>query len=317
MVEFRFTAPVFTAPEKSTFRYRLHGAGDNWIEAGTRREAYFTRLRPGSYEFEVRAANHRGVWGDSGARFAFSILPFYYQTWWFYLVCGLGTVGLLGAAIGWRIRELRRLHRLEQQSAIADERTRIAKDLHDGLGADLTRLALLADLASGETGLAGGEHLKKLSQSSRAAARELKELIWIANPANDTVEGLVARLAQTAEDFLRDVQIKCRLEIAPALPTRPLSLEQRRNLLLVTREALNNVVKHAGAGEVVFRASGDDENLRIEIEDNGSGFDATTARREGLGLGSMKKRIESLPGSFQLVSTPGSGTRISIQLRLS
>ncbi len=172
----------FTAPEKTAFRYRLRGAEDPWIDAGTRREAYFTRLRPGEYDFEVMAASHRGVWSEKSAGFAFYIQPFYYQTWWFYLGCGLVTTCLVAGIIIWRIRELRKLHRLEQQSAITDERTRIAKDLHDGLGADLTRLALLADLAGGESVAGTGEHLQKLSRSSREAALVLKEMIWIAQP---------------------------------------------------------------------------------------------------------------------------------------
>src|SRR5438046_7943592 len=155
------------------------------------------------------AANHHGVWGEQSANFAFYVQSFYYQTWWFYVGCGLAIAGLIAGLVVWRIRELRKLHRLEQQSAITDERMRIAKDLHDGLGADLTRLALLADLAGGESGGGSGEHLQKLSRSSREAARVLKEMIWIANPANDTVEGLVSRICQSAEDFLHDARIRC------------------------------------------------------------------------------------------------------------
>jgi ligand-binding sensor domain-containing protein/signal transduction histidine kinase len=317
VLEFRFTAPVFTAPEKAAFRYRLRGADDRWIDAGNRREAYFTRLRPGDYSFEVMAANHRGVWGEKVAGFAFSIALFYYQTWWFYLVCGLGTTGMLGALVFWRMRELRKLHRLEQSSAITDERTRIAKDLHDGLGADLTRLALLADLAEEEDSATVGAHRQKLSQSSREAARTLKEMIWIANPANDTVEGLVSRICQTAEDFLSDARIRCRLELAPQLPQRSLSLDQRRNLLLVAREALNNIIKHAAATEVCIRANGRDNNFHLEIEDNGRGFDPASARPDGLGLASMRRRVENLGGSFDLESRPGAGTRILIMMKLS
>jgi signal transduction histidine kinase len=263
------------------------------------------------------AANHRGVWGEKSANFAFSIQPFYYQTWWFYLVCGLAAAGLIGSLVTWRIHELRKLHRLEQQAAITDERTRIAKDLHDGLGADLTRLALLADLAEVEVSVTATGHRQKLSQSSREAARTLKEMIWIANPANDTVEGLVSRIAQTAEDFLGDAQVKCRLDIAPRLPEHPLTVDQRRNLLLVTREALNNIVKHAAATEVCIRANGSNHSLHLEIEDNGRGFDPGRARPDGLGLASMRRRVETLGGSFELESRPGAGTKILITVKLS
>lgn len=317
VLEFRYTANTFVSPGKTRFKYRLIGLDNHWVDAGVRREAHFTDLRPGRYQFEVIAGDHHGVWQEHGATFAFDLAPFVYQTWWFLAGCGLGAVALVSGVVLWRLRELRKLHRLEQAAAITAERARLAKDLHDGLGADLTRLTMLADLASGETGAGGGEHLKKLSQSSRAAARELKELIWIANPANDSVEGLISRLCQTAEDFLRDAGIKCRLEIGTKLPTAQLSLDQRRNLLLVTREALHNVVKHAQATEVRLRAHGIGEELQMEITDNGCGFDLGTPRRDGLGLDSMRRRIENLGGTFALESQPGSGTRILIELKLS
>ena len=317
VLEFRYTANIFTAPEKSRFRYRMIGVDDHWVDAGTRREAYFANLRPGAYAFELIACNHHGVWGETSANFSFYIQPFYYQTWWFYLVCGLATTGLLAGLVLWRMRKLRKLHRSEQQSAITDERTRIAKDLHDGLGADLTRLALLADLADEAGSATAAGHRQKLSQSSREAARTLKEMIWIANPANDTVEGLVSRICQTAEDFLGDARIRCRLELAPQLPQRSLSLDQRRNLLLVAREALNNIVKHAAATEVCIRANGSDDNFQLGIEDNGRGFDSSSVRPDGLGLASMRRRVENLGGAFVMETRPGSGTKILINIKLS
>jgi signal transduction histidine kinase len=316
VLEFRYTANAFVAPEKARFKYRLVGLDENWIEAGTRREAYFADLRPGDYQFEVIAANHHGVWQENGATFGFRLAPFIHQTWWFYLVCGGTTIVLVAGIVFWRIRELRRIHRLEQQAAVTGERTRLAKDLHDGLGADLTRLTMLADLASGDAASGTGEHLRKLSKSSRDVARELKELIWIANPANDTVDGLVSRICQSAEDFLRDARIKLRLDLAPDLPQQQLSIDQRRNLLLVAREALNNIAKHAGATEVCIRASGDGNSLQLAIEDNGRGFDLATARPDGLGLSSMRRRVENLDGTFHLESRLGTGTKIAIQLKL-
>lgn len=316
VLEFHYTANTFVEPEKARFKYRLRGLSDAWVEADTRREAYFAELRPGDYEFEVIAANHHGVWQEPGAALAFHIAPFFYQTWWFYPLGGGAVLALLIAVVMWRLREVRKMHRLEQRAAITEERSRIAKDLHDGLGADLTRLTLLADLASGEAGDNGGEHARKLSRTSRDATRELKDLIWMAHPANDTVEGLVTRICQTAEDFLRDARIKCRLDLAPTLPTQVLSLEQRRNLLLVAREALNNIVKHASATEVYLRARASHHAVQLTIEDNGRGFDAALARRDGLGLDSMRRRVESLGGTFDLESRPGSGTKILISIKL-
>ncbi len=316
VLEFRFTAPVFTAPEKASFRYRLRGVDDRWIEAGTRREAYFTRLRPGDYSFEVLAANHRGVWGEQAGSFSFAIQPFFYQTWWFYAACSFGGAGAIAFMVLGRIRSLRVRHLHEQQAAIVEERTRLAKDLHDGLGADLTRLTMLADLADDESGTAGAEHARKLSQSSRAAARELKEMIWVANPTHDALDDLISRIASTVEEFLHDARIKCRLQIPIDLPAYKLSVEQRRNLLLVAREAINNVIKHSGATEVSLHVAHGEGTLTIEIVDNGRGFDSQAARGDGLGLGSMRKRMESLGGTFLAISRPGIGTTLKLSLPL-
>ena len=205
---------------------------------------------------------------------------------------------------------------MEQQAAIAAERTRIAQDLHDGLGADLTRLTMLADQVSGSPSQSSGDQLRKLSQSSREAARELKDLIWMANPANDTLESFLNRLCQNAEDFLRDARMRCRFDIAPDLPARPLSLDRRRNLLLVAREAVNNIVKHSGASEVAIGVHAGPGHLELSIQDNGHGFDPSDVRAGALGLNGMRRRIENLGGTLRVESTHGNGTRIRIQVNL-
>lgn len=315
VVEFTFTANTFVDAERAQFRYRLLGLDEKWIDAGKRRQAFFTNLKPGDYLFQVIAANHHGVWNETGANCAFHIAPFFHETWWFYGLCGGLTLLLLAGLVVWRLRELRRLHRLERQAAVTTERSRIAQDLHDGLGADLTRLTTLADLASDAPERASRDQLRKLAQSSREATRGLKDLIWMANPANDTLESLLDRLCQNAEDYLRDAHIVCRFDLAPDLPPFPLSLDRRRNLLLVAREALNNVVKHAAASEVRIAARHRDNHLELSIQDNGRGFDSGVVCPGVMGLTGMRGRIENLGGRFQLESSPGAGTRIRIKIK--
>jgi ligand-binding sensor domain-containing protein/signal transduction histidine kinase len=315
VIEFDFAANTFVSADRTRYKYRLLGMAEKWIDGGTRRQALFTDLKPGAYRFQVIAANHHGVWNETGADCSFQIAPFFHETWWFYVLCAGMTIAVAGSIVVWRVGELRRIHRLEQQAAIAAERTRIAQDLHDGLGADLTRLTMLADQVSGSPSQSSGEQLRKLSQSSREAARELKDLIWMANPANDTLESFLNRLCQNAEDFLRDARMRCRFDFAPDLPDRPLSLDQRRNLLLVAREAVNNIVKHSGASEVTIGVHAGPGHLDLSIRDNGCGFDPSTARAGALGLKGMRQRIESLGGTLHLESSPGTGTRILIEIK--
>lgn len=312
VLEFSYTANTFADANRARFKYRLIGLDDQWIEAGTRRQAVFTNLKPGNYRFQVIAANHQGIWNETGATYAFRIAPFYYETWWFYSLCGALIVAGVGGAVAWRMRELRRLHRLERQTAVATERSRIAQDLHDGLGADLTRLTALADLASDAATVSSRDQLRKLAQHSRAATRGLKDLIWMANPANDTLESFLDRLCQNAEDFLQDTSIACRFDLASDLPPLALPLDTRRNLLLVAREALNNVVRHSGATEVLITARRRAGNLELALADNGHGFDGDRIRSDALGLSGMRRRVEGIGGRFELQSGAGSGTLIQI-----
>lgn len=315
VIEFGYTANTFVDADRARFKYRLIGLDDRWIDAGARRQAFFTNLKPGRYRFQVMAANHHGVWNETGATCAFQIRPFYYESWWFYFLCGsLGTLVIAGFIV-WRLRELQKLNRLERQAAVATERSRIAQDLHDGLGADLTRLSALADLASDGESVTSREQLRKLAQHSRAASRGLKDLIWIANPANDTLESFLDRLCQNAQDYLRDTGIACRFDLATDLPPLPLALEQRRNLLLVVREALNNVVKHSAATQVLIALARRDGELELSIRDNGRGYEPGSIRDGTMGLSGMRRRMEQLGGAFAAEGRPGVGTWVRLKLK--
>ncbi len=316
VIEFDYTANTFVSADRVRFRSRLLGLDEQWGDATTRRSAVFTNLRPGHYRFQVIAANHHGVWNEVGATCAFRIAPAFHETWWFYATGGAAMLAIGTGAAVWRIREMRKIHRLEQQAAVAAERSRIAQDLHDGLGADLTRLSALAEWVSTPSASPSPEHLSRLARSSRETIRGLKDLIWMANPNNDTLESFLDRLCLTAEDFLRDAQIGCRFDLTPARPELPFSLEKRRNLLLVIREALNNVAKHSGASAVLITARVHGEHLDLMLQDNGHGFDAGAVRPGTMGLTGMRGRIEKLGGRLEIESSAATGTRIRLRIPL-
>jgi signal transduction histidine kinase len=224
----------------------------------------------------------------------------------------------------WRLGYVRRIHTLQQANALTQERARIAKDLHDGLGANLTQLTLLAELAEQEPPEIVARRLRGLSTTSREAARSLKDFIWATHPEADTLEGLVTRLCQHAEEFLGAAQIRCRLELPDDIPPHPLAVAARNDLFLAAKEALNNIVKHARATEVRLRVRHDDSTLRITIEDNGCGFTPTDesagarpssgAANTGHGLGNMAGRVQAAGGRFTLESQPGRGTTITVEI---
>ena len=253
VVAFQYTANTFAEPKRARFRYQLSGHDANWREETTDRVVHYTNLRPGTYRFDVMAANNHGVWAPKPASFAFSLAPHFWQTWMFYALCAAGGVLLSLAAHLWRVKFLRRLERLERAEALQRERARLARDLHDDLGANLTGLALKLDVAQRQ--LRRDEAAATLSGLAPAARRlvdQLREVIWTVNPQCDTVENFAAFVAQDAEDFLADAGLSCRLDLPDTLPTTPLDSATRHHLLLVVKEALHNAVKHAAASEVTL-----------------------------------------------------------------
>ena len=216
VVEFEFSALGFAASENIQFRYRLVGLGDDWIEAGTVRKATYQRLQSGRYVFELMACNSDGEWNKTPTRLTFAIAPFFWQRWWFRLaVLAAFTAGLTMIVRYVSFRRLRiTLHQLEQQAALQRERTRIAKDIHDDLGASLTQIAFLGELANqdrGEPQLVG-DRLGKISLTARQAVKALDEIVWAVNPRNDTLAHLLDYAGQYAVDDLRLGGIRCRLE---------------------------------------------------------------------------------------------------------
>ncbi len=253
-IEVTFTAPSFNSPENVHFRHRLNGFDSEWIEAGTARTVKYPRLPAGRYEFEVTACNEAGVWNETGSRLPWVVQPFYWQTWWFRtLLLATFTTGVITAVRYMSFRRLRReMVLLEQQALLDKERARIAKDLHDDLGASMTQLTLLLELAKQHRSEPEAV-LDRLEDSLRAGREGIKSLdaaVWAINPANNTLPELVAYIGQFAMEFMQQANIHCLLDLPDHPLERPASAELRHNLFLIVKEALNNIVRHAGASEV-------------------------------------------------------------------
>lgn len=321
-LEFRYTGLSLTAPEKVRFRFRLAGVDRDWTEAGTERTAVYQYLPPGEYVFHVIACNNDGVWNSAGARVAFVVEPFVWQTWWFRItaaLAGAGTVAV-GVARLARARLRRKLERLERQQALERERARIAKDMHDELGASLTRITLLSQTARAELHdpRTVAEGLDRIYHTARELTRALDEIVWAVNPQHDTLDSLATYLGRFAQDFLAAARVRCRLDVPVQLPAWPLTAEVRHNLFLAFKEALHNAVKHSGAAEVRIALETEPHGFVLKVEDNGRGFplpppgpvDRDPRAARGNGLLNMQQRLADIGGTCQIESTPGAGTRI-------
>jgi signal transduction histidine kinase len=315
-LEFDFTAFHFSAPENIRFRYKLAGFDNDWIEAGGVRNADYSRLTAGHYEFQVAACVGDGPWNESPAALPFTVAPFFWQTWWF----RLGALLLFTSAIiaimryvSFRRMQLK-LRAAEQLVAVERERGRIARDLHDDLGGSLNLAALTLDLTEGELEDHGSlnEKIQRCSTLVRQAARSVDEIVWAINPRNDTLRYLVDYISQFAVEFMQAADILCLVELPDNISNQRISPEARHNLWLVSKEAVNNVVRHSQASEVNLRVTISENQLAVSIKDNGRGFEWPQDNAECDGLRNMRQRMEEIGGKFQLHSQPGSGTHIEL-----
>jgi signal transduction histidine kinase/ligand-binding sensor domain-containing protein len=316
-LEFDFAALSFASPENVHFRYRLSNFDENWIEAGSQRRAAYPRLPAGNYEFRVLACNNAGVWNETGAALALVVSPFFWQTWWFRsLALVLFTASVIAVVRYVSFRRLRaRMQQLEQQAALHKERVRIARDMHDEVGAKLTRLSLLSDMATGQPELpaAARAEVKEISDTARDTIRSFEEIVWAVNPRNDTLADLAHYLCRYAEDFFEGSPVECAFDLPPELPAVTLSTEARHQIFLAAKEALNNALKHARARQVCIRVTLRQGEFGIAVEDDGCGFDSGAPPKRagaGNGLDNMRERLRSVGGRFECQSQPGQGTRI-------
>ena len=313
-VDFTFTSPSFAAPENLHFRYRLKGFETEWAEAGPERKASYPRLPAGDYQFEVRSGINGSGLDEAVASLAVIVAPFYWQTWWFRIASVAAFALLLGGAVRyWSVRRMtERMRQLEYEASLERERARIAKDIHDDLGANLTQIALLSELAQqdGSSAAKASERIEKISTTAREVIKSLDEIVWAVNPGNDSLAHLIDYSAQFTLDYLRLADIRCRLDLPESPPHRTLSTDVRHNLFLVIKEAVHNVVKHSRATEVWLRIHVEGGQLRVTIQDNGAGFSPNKASPAGNGMHNMEKRIKEIGGEYILKTEPEKGTTI-------
>jgi signal transduction histidine kinase len=326
-VRIEYTALDFATPERVRFRFELTGPVEQRSGLTEERQALFSRLPPGAYAFRVTACNGDGVWNPEGATAAWTVRPFFWETAVFRLgglLLGCGCVALAVRTVE-RRRARRRLEAAERQESLARERARIARDIHDDLGVSLTQIALQCEVMQDDLDQPAHmrRHVMELSQSSRAVTRAVDEIIWAVTPGNDTLETFTGFIGQFVENTLKPTGLACRLALPTELPNLPMMATVRHCLYLVLREALNNVIRHAGAKTVRFTLALTDRYLTLTLADDGCGFEpsrqsALAGERlcRGNGLSNMRKRMAEIGGTLDLASKPGQGTALTAQVNL-
>ncbi|MES2660529.1 MAG: two-component regulator propeller domain-containing protein [Verrucomicrobiota bacterium] len=311
-IEFRYHGINFSSPEKVNYRTRLVGLEESWRDVGTQRLATYESVPPGNYRFEVVAINGDGLLSPAPASVRIAISPHFWETAWF-VAQAIILMVLVAGAVGWliaRSRLKRRISLLKVRNTRELERARIARDLHDELGASLTEIALLADLGAEQAeGSAYQKQLDELSNKARMLGLTLDEIVWAVNPREDTLASLLDYLASFATEFLDRAGITLRMNIATGMPDLPLDATVRHSVFLAVREAFNNIVKHSEARSAWLHVSLSNNILDITVEDDGKGVDDYALSR-GHGLTNFKVRMQACGGESSVTCRAEGGTRV-------
>ena len=301
---FEFTAPSYINETEMNYRYRLTGSGDtSWSDPANIHSVQYASLKPGTYRFEVSMIGWNGDPGPVDS-FPFSIAAPFWQKWWFYAIIAALIFVMLYFVYRYRIRQLLKLQQV---------RNSIATDLHDDIGSTLTNISILSELTRKnlQEPPQANKYIQRITEEVTASGQALDDIIWSVNSKNDTLEETLVRMRRFAAELFDHTNTRCYLELEPDAAGKKLSMEQRRDLYLVYKESLNNIYKHATAQSVRITMSMVGNSVKLQIRDDGSGFDPEGISR-GNGLNNLRTRVEKWKGKIKIISAPGKGSDIEI-----
>lgn len=291
-------------------RYQYQLAGGDWSPPSEHRTVDYPQLTPGTYQFAVRAVNVQGVQSDPPATLTFVIPPPLWQRWWFVL--------LVATVVGLAIYSIYR-YRLAQLLEVERVRTRIATDLHDDIGVNLSLIAMVSELAHQQTPPEEQQMqgwLSLIADTSREMVDSMSDLVWTINPKKDRLDDLTQRMWRLADDLFKARDIKFKFTASDKDRELRLGVEMRREVFLIFKESVNNIARHAECTEVEAAFRYEHDWLRLTLRDNGRGFDPQHVPDNsggGNGLASMRRRAQNLGGKLRVVSAPARGTIVVLR----
>jgi signal transduction histidine kinase/ligand-binding sensor domain-containing protein len=308
--EFDYAGLSFTAPQKVRYRYMLEGFDRDWIDAGTRRTAYYTTIPPGKYTFRAQAANNDGLWNSEGAALTFELRPHFYQTAWFYALMVALAVGMVVVLLRLRLRRAEGEFR-----AVLGERSRIAREIHDTLAQGYVgisvQLEVLAELLRHHKHDDAARRLDQTRGYVREGLADARQSIWALRSQDSGETTLPVRLRRMAEAE-GGGGLESRFSIFGAY--RPLPADTEREILRVAQEAIHNVKKHAGAKHLFVQLEYGPGEIALEVRDDGQGFAAGEPPAPGhYGLTGMRERAAAIGGTLEVTSDPGGGTTVRLE----
>lgn len=315
MVTFSFAYMDMSVPYGNQFRYRLDGFNTDWVNAGTEHVATFTNLDPGYYSFKVQGRSNAGPWTAGTATLQITVIPPWWETWWFLS----GMVLLLGGLVYWLYR-----YRLNKELEVVRIREGIARDLHDEIGSTLSSLAMFSTVARSQVGMKipmASKMLDRITDNTTGMMEAMNDIVWSVNQVDKDNAQLVQRMRSFALGLSESNGVQLEMDVSEAFVNVDLSMLQRKNLLMVFKEALNNSMKYAECEHVIIslnlKAA---DTVYLIVEDDGVGFEPNESgldRSGGNGIPNMQKRAQQLGGHLAVRSKRGHGTSITFQFNLN
>ena len=306
-LQIEFASLRFEPGERLRYQYRLEGSDKDWGPLTSRRSVSFASFSPGAYRFLVRAVNADGAASPQPAVVSFTVLPPVWLRWWFLT---LAAVAIALAALALHRYRLARILELERV------RTRIATDLHDDVGANLTRIAILSEVARRQPSAQPPDvdaPLSSIADIARESVATMSDIVWAINPERDTLGDVVRRMRSHAEEVFESRDIRVIFDMPDLAQTMRLGVNARREVYLVFKEAVNNAARHSNCSTIAIVLRADGAELWLEVNDDGIGFDPASGP-EGNGLASMRSRAERLGGSLTIVSAAATGTTVRLRM---
>jgi len=310
-ISIEFTALDFSLPKRNKYSYILEGFQKSWINTGgTNRTVTYTNLPSGEFTFMVKGTNSDGIWNEEATTLKIIITPPFWQTWWFstlvvviivFLIYYLGTI------------------RVKSQLEIEKLKLKIASDLHDNIGAGLTEISILSEVAErseGNSSTIVKKDLQKISDTARHLVDSMSDIVWVVNPQRDSLHDLIVKLKDSYNEFFSSIGISFQVNNIEKSDDIKLPMEYKQNLLLMFKEAINNAIKHSGCKKLVLEAFYKNDIIEIILKDDGAGFELNKAKF-GNGIRNMENRANQIKGKLSWKTESGSGTIVMFSGKLS
>lgn len=314
---FEFASLEFTNPETNLFSYQLKGVESKWSAPSNINIVKYANLAPGTYTLELKASNNDRLWSDP-LELKITINPPFWESWWFraFVTVALILITIIITKLIAQRRLKRRIERLEQREALNQERERIAREMHDDIGAGLTQISLISENIQRNTEKTNRAKASEIGEISRSLISNISEIIWSLNPENKSFPQLISYLRDQIHKQLEYSPIHYQIEFPEKIPNLLLTTAQRRNILMITKEIIRNSIRHSGASNLSVKLEIQSEQLSFEIADNGTGFSKEQIH-SGNGLRNIQKRVSEIKGSLHIDSHVHHGTSFQFTIPLT